>query len=126
MDRFFKTVIFRNRSRFTLLLQNLSIRVDLQKVRNALKSSQNDGNNCRFAHKAVCSLKFVHSHLALFCFHFVNPSSANPAKWSITLRQFVGSLPTNCLSVFDHFVGLALKGLMAHFTSLFAPAAKLT
>ena len=25
--------------------------------------------------------------------------------------QFVGNLPTNWLSVFDHFVGLALKGL---------------
>ena len=28
-----------------------------------------------------------------------------------TLKQFVGKLPMNCLSVFDHFVGLALKGL---------------
>ena len=40
----------------------------------------------------------------------INPLSANPAKWSITLKQFVGKLPTNCLSVFDHFV-IALKGL---------------
>ena len=29
-----------------------------------------------------------------------------------TLKQFVGKLPTNCLSVFDHFVGLMYKGLM--------------
>ena len=28
-----------------------------------------------------------------------------------TLKQFVGKLLTNCLSVFDLFVGLALKGL---------------
>ena len=42
---------------------------------------------------------------------FVNPLSANPTKWSNTLTQFVGNLPTKCLSVFDHFVGLALKGL---------------
>ena len=28
-----------------------------------------------------------------------------------TLTKFVGKLPTNCLSVFDHFVKLALKGL---------------
>ena len=28
-----------------------------------------------------------------------------------TLKQFVSKLPTNCLSVFDHFVQLALKGL---------------
>ena len=26
-------------------------------------------------------------------------------------QQFVGNLPTNCLNVFDHFAGLALKGL---------------
>ena len=42
----------------------------------------------------------------------LNPLSANPTKWSNTLKQFVGKLPTNCLSVFDHFVGLKfyLKG----------------
>ena len=42
---------------------------------------------------------------------FFNPLSANPTKWPNTLKQFVGSLPTNYLSVFDHFVGLALKDL---------------
>ena len=40
-----------------------------------------------------------------------NPLSTNPTKWSNTLKQFVGKLLTNCLSVFDHFVKLALKGL---------------
>ena len=40
-----------------------------------------------------------------------NPLSANPTKSSNTLKQFVGKLPTNCLSVLDHFVKLALKGL---------------
>ena len=42
----------------------------------------------------------------------VNFLSANPTKWSNTLKQFVGKLLTNCLSVLGHFVGLALKGLM--------------
>ena len=37
--------------------------------------------------------------------------SANPTKWPNTLKQFAGKLPTNCLSVFGHFVNLALKGL---------------
>ena len=37
----------------------------------------------------------------------INPLSANPTKWSNTLKQLVGKLPTNCLIVFDHFVGLA-------------------
>ena len=41
-----------------------------------------------------------------------NPLSANPTKWSYTLKQFVGNLPTNCLSVLNHFVGLALKRLI--------------
>ena len=37
----------------------------------------------------------------------INPLNANPAKWSNTFKQ----KPTNCLSVFDHFVELAGKGL---------------
>ena len=41
----------------------------------------------------------------------INPLSAKPRKWSNTLKQFFGKLPTNCLSVFDGFVGLARKGL---------------
>ena len=43
----------------------------------------------------------------------LNPLSAKPTKWSNTLKQFVGKLSTNFLSVFDHFVGLAFKGLIA-------------
>ena len=41
-----------------------------------------------------------------------NPLSVSLTKWSNTLKQFVGNLSMNCLSVFDHFVKLALKGLM--------------
>ena len=41
----------------------------------------------------------------------INPLSSNPTKWSNKLKQFVGNLLTNCLSVFDHFVLLAVKGL---------------
>ena len=41
----------------------------------------------------------------------LNPLSANPIKWSNTLKQFVGNLLTKCLCVFDHFVKLAHKGL---------------
>ena len=43
----------------------------------------------------------------------LNPLSANPTKCSNTIKQFAGNLPTNYLSVFGHFVGLALKGLMS-------------
>ena len=48
-----------------------------------------------------------------------NPFSANVTKWSNTLKQFVGNLPTNSLSVFDHFVGLPRKGLRMIFVKKF-------
>ena len=44
-------------------------------------------------------------------YYILNSLIANFTKWSSTLNEFVGKLPTNCLSVFDHFVGLAFKGL---------------
>ena len=53
--------------------------------------------------RSGCSSKFK-----ILC---INPLTANPTKWSNTLKQFVGNLPTNCLSVFDYFVKLVLKGL---------------
>ena len=39
-----------------------------------------------------------------------NPLNAKFTKCANTLNQFVGKLPTNCLSVFGHFVGLAFIG----------------
>ena len=49
----------------------------------------------------------------------VNPLSANITKWSNTLKQFVSKLPTNCLSVFNNFVGLALKASGSGISVLF-------
>ena len=46
----------------------------------------------------------IHKIGLLFNF---NHLGTNPTKWSNTLRQ----QSTNCLSVFNHFVGLALKEL---------------
>ena len=59
-------------------------------------------------------LRYEHYY---YCYLYLplNPLSANPIKWSNTLKQFVGKLPTNCLSVFDHFVGQVLKGLINTF-----------
>ena len=39
----------------------------------------------------------------------INPFSTNPTKWSNTLKQFVGNLLMNCLSVFDHFWDWCLR-----------------
>ena len=52
-----------------------------------------------------------------FFFKLFNPFGPNFTKWSNTLKQFVGNLPTNCVSVFDCFVGFWLKGL--RYSSLF-------
>ena len=49
---------------------------------------------------------------------FSNALNANPTKWSNTFKQLVGKLPTNCLSVFDHFVGLAFKVLKRLVTAI--------
>ena len=48
----------------------------------------------------------------------VNPLSVNPTKWSNTLKQFIGNF-TNRLSVFDHFVGFALKRVKHSIFNLF-------
>ena len=48
----------------------------------------------------------------IITFTYFNLLSANPTKWSNTLKQLVGNLPTTCLSMFDNFVKLALKRLI--------------
>ena len=54
----------------------------------------------------------------VFCATCVyNPLSATPRKWSNTLKQLVGKLPTSFLSMFDHFLGLALKRLICLHSS---------
>ena len=59
------------------------------------------------------------SYLEVSICQSFNPLSANPEKWSNTLKQIVGNLSTICLSVFDHFMNLALKGLRRTFFSKF-------
>ena len=48
--------------------------------------------------------------LRMFLLDFLtpNPLSANPTKWSNALKQL-----SAIVSVFGHFVGLALKGLIS-------------
>ena len=51
----------------------------------------------------------------------INPLNASPTKWSNTRKQFVGKLPPNCSSVFDHFVKLVFKGLTPKTWTLRSP-----
>ena len=60
------------------------------------------------------SFMIVDSFLANIPFQNpLNPISTNPTKWSDTRLW-----PTNCLSVFDHFIRLSLKGLKHQKTCL--------
>ena len=49
-------------------------------------------------------------------FKVINPLSPNFTKWLNKLKQFVGNLLMNRLSVFDHFVKLALKSSKTSLT----------
>ena len=62
----------------------------------------------------ICFSKSSLKWWKMFLLH-LNPLCTNPTKWPNTLKQFVGKMPTNCLSAFHHFVKLALKGLKALF-----------
>ena len=64
-----------------------------------------------FEEKLSVVVSDIPTNLTSNCLIIFNPLSANPKKWSNTLKQFVGNL-TNCLNVFDHFVKLAIGGLM--------------
>ena len=77
--------------------------------------------------KSECIFTCYISHITGSCFYVKFPEiqeivesgtlyivsllSVNSTKWSNTLKQIFGKFLMNCLSVFDHFVGLALKGL---------------
>ena len=74
-------------------------------------------NNFQFSHKSgsskslfllsltVTKLKSTTKGTKTIFRNNLNPLSVNPTKWSNPLKQIVGNLPTNCLSVFDHFLG---------------------
>ena len=75
----------------------------------------NDSTTC------FCLASFFKNELWYIAFFekihnlIVNLLSNNHTKWSNTLKQFVGNLPTNCLSAFDHFMGSVLKGLSCKY-----------
>ena len=70
-----------------------------------MRNEENIGHTVR-GKRTITSLSLTRKFL-----FYVNPLSAKFIKWSNTLKQIVGNFPTICLSVFDHFSGLAFKGL---------------
>ena len=56
--------------------------------------------------------------LLLLLLYLIIPLSTKLTKWPNTLRQFISNLSTKCLSVFGHFVGLVLKGLLLLMLSI--------
>ena len=77
---------------------------------HAFFSVQTNWNGGRMAERKSCIFTCKIIMIIIF---FVNPLTVNPTKWSNTL-------PTNCLSVFNHFVGLALKGLKYRCDTVFS------
>ena len=65
-------------------------------------------------YESFIAIKFFHTEmLVMFGTKLIeswHSLTQNATKWPSTLKQFIGNLPTNCLSLFDHFVKLALKG----------------
>ena len=87
---------------FVPILKNIR-NVWLREKRGELVFEDNDVREpTKWCHLITLSVGFK---------NIIIPLSANPEKWSNTLKQIVGNLPTICLSVFDHFINLALKGL---------------
>ena len=62
----------------------------------------------KLLHDNYCNVQFCNIAFT----YSISPFSANFTKWSNTFKQFVGNLLMNCLNVFNHFMGLALKGLI--------------
>ena len=86
------------------------------KMYKTLDCGSRDILNFNFLEKGQGIVSLLHfmnnfSRKMFLMLYSFNLLSANFTKWSNTLKQVVGKLSMNCLSVFDHFVGLALKGL---------------
>ena len=77
---------------------------------HAFFSVQTNWNGGRMAERKSCIFT---CKIIIIIIFYVNPLTVNPTKWSNTL-------PTNCLSVFNHFVGLALKGLKYRYDTVFS------
>ena len=95
------------------------------KIRSFLQNWSHLLNKSLMENLIFCAVSLAFWSLGIAAkFYFLilskfNPLSVNPTKWSNTLKQFVGILPTNCLSVFDYFVGLALKRISKLTNSYF-------
>ena len=83
--------------------QNFQFRRALIYTRDHLHS------DCQLLIKTEVLKKWILISFKKADFETRSPLSANPTKWSNSLKSFNSKLATNCLSVFNHFVGLALK-----------------
>ena len=64
-------------------------------------------------YKFRCLPHYVNGLIMRSC---LKPLTAKPTKWSNKLKKIRRQQPTNCLSVFDHTVGLAFNPLSANPT----------
>ena len=106
-----KTVMSSPDKNFEYSYRNISNeRLQMKRLSQDLVTDSHTKTELRSSSYTIQSTKLA-AMVSLIRF---NPLNANPEKWSNTLKQIVGNLSTICLSVFDHFTNLALKGLRDH------------
>ena len=106
------------KSLFMFSLHSLILLVTKQSFTSTsiLNGSVYMNKTCQCWHYENVSSSEGNNESTVFIFFF-NHLSANLTKWSNRLKQFFGKLPTNCLSAFDYFVGLAFKRLITSIES---------
>ena len=83
------------------------LELEIQSYGNGYIQKVSQNLQSHILHLMRCHLSICRSWLIWFWdIWSINPLNANSRKWSNTLNQFVGKLPTNSLSMFDHFEGI--------------------
>ena len=96
------TILIKSRQKFKYLEDKKSFQSEIKSI---------------FDHfsRAFSCQKILRPEIGPLTMLAINPLSAKFIKWSNTLKQIVGKLPTISLGAFDHFSGLAFKGLKENF-----------
>ena len=102
------TISFLTLSNFHLKFT--TIMIDFNLLSSFPRCLMHGSRSCNCLSNLSCLTVLLSIPFITTFFPDLNPLSANSTKWSNTLKQFVSNLLTNCFSVFDHFVKLALKG----------------
>ena len=97
--------------RSTILLKNIALQTRHLHFTLKRRGNQREVEYTWCVSRGHVGYRVFSWNFTIFFKKSFNPLSAKLTKWPNTLKQFVVNLPTNCLSVFGHFMGLARKRL---------------